>query len=374
MTAECGDFCEDCGDCIVCHEEDPCYGNNGGAHSPPVKYKEDRTMKDCIVFDIDGTLANLKHRRHFISGAKKNYDAFFDAMEDDTPIASVCTLAEMLGMLDMHSRHADFETDTVDFAVFICSGRPDSHRRQTEDWLVKHVPHLMLMAEAVLMREAGDHRSDVVVKREMLAGIRGQGYEPLFVVDDRQRVVDMWREEGITCLQCDASDWDKGKLENVKPGKLTIMVGPSGAGKSRYVADWIKPSTVVSTDQIRSDICGDFRDQSKNDQVFSAVHGIVTARISNGLDVAVDATNIRDRHRRALRDLVPKDCEIEYIVINRPMQDKMSDGGWRHGVKVKGESLMAYHENIFQSNRKAIMNGDGDPRVSITAFYGSEAP
>lgn len=325
--------------------------------------------KDCIIFDIDGTLADLKHRRHFISGAKKNYDAFFDAMEDDTPIASVCMLAEGIAFLtsDASMLSHDYPPDV---AIFICSGRPDSHRRQTENWLDENVSRLYNASEAVLMREAGDHRSDVVVKREMLAGIRGQGYEPLFVVDDRQRVVDMWREEGITCLQCDASDWDTGKPENIKPGKLTIMVGPSGAGKSRYVADWIKPSTVVSTDQIRSDICGDFRDQSKNDQVFSAVHGIVTARISNGLDVAVDATNIRDRHRRALRDLVPKDCEIEYIVINRPMQDKMSDGGWRHGVKVKGESLMAYHENIFQSNRKAIMNGDGDPRVSITAHYG----
>lgn len=332
--------------------------------------------KDCIIFDIDGTLADVKHRRHFLgTHGKPNWDGFFDAMVDDPPIASVCRLAGMISYrCDEIKNWAEQGMDAgPEISIFICSGRPDSHRKQTEDWLREHVSELYHFSTAVLMREAGDTRSDVVVKREMLAGIRGQGYEPLFVVDDRQRVVDMWREEGITCLQCDASDWDKGKPENIKPGKLTLMVGPSGAGKSRYVADWLKPSTVVSTDLLREDLCGDFRDQSKNDQVFSALRDIVTARIGNGLDVVVDATNLRNKDRRVLRDLTPKDCEVEYIVVNRPMVEKMNDGGWRNGVKVKGESLIIYHENIFRSNWKAIMSGDGDPRVTVKTHIRSEA-
>lgn len=321
-------------------------------------------MKDCIIFDIDGTLADVKHRRHFLgTHGKPDWESFFDAMVDDPPIASVCWLAELIGRVSKWGEIV--EQDTFNFDVFICSGRPNSHRNQTEDWLMEYVPELTIRSKAVLMREAGDTRSDVIVKREMLAGIRGQGYEPLFVVDDRQRVVDMWREEGITCLQCDASDWDKGKPENIKPGKLTLMVGPSGAGKSYHAENSFPASQVVSTDQMRGELCGDFQDQSKNDQVFSALHDIVSARISNGLDTVVDATNLRDRNRRLLRDLVPKDCEIEYIVINRPLSEKMNEGGWRNGVKIKGESLIIYHENIFRSNWKSIMSGDGDPRVTV---------
>ncbi len=50
------------------------------------------------------------------------------------------------------------------------------------------------------LRKSGDRRIDVIVKREMLAGI--DETKVLFVVEDRNRVVEMWREEGLVCLQC----------------------------------------------------------------------------------------------------------------------------------------------------------------------------
>ena len=83
----------------------------------------------------------------------------------------------------------------------------------------------------------------------------------------------MWRERGLTCLQC--RDWDE--REPAAPGLLTLMVGPSGAGKSHWLASkdarahGIHPSHVISSDQFRADLCGDFRDQTKNDEVFEAV-------------------------------------------------------------------------------------------------------
>ena len=51
------------------------------------------------------------------------------------------------------------------------------------------------------MRAAGDYRADDIVKRELLATIRADGFEPVIAIDNRQRVVDMWREEGLICLQ-----------------------------------------------------------------------------------------------------------------------------------------------------------------------------
>ena len=50
------------------------------------------------------------------------------------------------------------------------------------------------------LRKNGDRRSDVIVKREMLAGI--DKAKVLFVVEDRNRVVKMWREEGLVGLVC----------------------------------------------------------------------------------------------------------------------------------------------------------------------------
>jgi hypothetical protein len=52
----------------------------------------------------------------------------------------------------------------------------------------------------LLLRKDRDRRSDTVVKREMLSGIDRD--KILFVVEDRNRVVEMWRAEGLVCLQC----------------------------------------------------------------------------------------------------------------------------------------------------------------------------
>jgi hypothetical protein len=48
-------------------------------------------------------------------------------------------------------------------------------------------------------------RSDVKAKREMLRGVDKD--KILFVVEDRSRVVEMWRSEGLTCLQCAHGDF-----------------------------------------------------------------------------------------------------------------------------------------------------------------------
>jgi hypothetical protein len=52
----------------------------------------------------------------------------------------------------------------------------------------------------LLLRKDNDRRADGVVKREMLAAIDKSRI--LFVVEDRSRVVEMWRSEGLVCLQC----------------------------------------------------------------------------------------------------------------------------------------------------------------------------
>lgn len=314
---------------------------------------------DTIIFDIDGTLADVEHRRHFLSGAKPNWGSFFAEMINDPPLHDVCLLAELLG------DHPLVKTGAI--KLFLFSGRPDTHRKETEEWLQNHVPAYFQKAEALLMRGEGDYRADTIVKREMLDGVRGQGHNVRLVVDDRPSVVQMWKDAGVTVLAHDSGDWD-GEKRTWDSGELHMMIGPSGAGKSLFVYETFVFEVfgnVISSDALRMEIAGTLRDQSVSAQVFSAMHAIAKARLSSGLRTVIDATNLRARDRRAFRDCAEADTRIIYHVIDRPLADKHRDAGWRDDVVIKGVKLIDKHHQSFKSSLKAILAGDDDQRVTV---------
>jgi hypothetical protein len=93
--------------------------------------------------------------------------------------------------------------DSQRYQLVIVSGRSDEYRKFTEQWLSwNEIPFSEL-----IMRKKSDSRSDHIVKEEILKQIQSLNKEIAFVVDDRQQVVDMWRRNGITCLQCDTGDF-----------------------------------------------------------------------------------------------------------------------------------------------------------------------
>lgn len=155
----------------------------------------------AIVFDIDGTLADNSHRQHFLLQNPKDWKSFYRGMGSDKPIDSVRLVCASLMIFEAMA--TDLMVDPP-FRVIFCSGRPDNYRGQTIAWLKKHIyDNAKWPMEIVLyMRKAGDHRPDDVVKEELLGQMRDDGFEPGIVFDDRQRVVDMWRRNGITCCQC----------------------------------------------------------------------------------------------------------------------------------------------------------------------------
>lgn len=303
-------------------------------------------MTRAIICDIDGTLADIEHRRHFVSNGKRDWNAFFSMMADDGIVQPILDLCRMVA----ESR----------VAVILCSGRPESYREVTEAWLAKfNVPY-----DALYMRPADDTRADYVIKAQLYEGIKEDGYEVFLVVDDRQSVVDFWRNDaGLVCLQAAPGDFDTA----CAPGQLTIMVGPSGAGKSTFLRSrqaaemGLQDSHILSSDQIRQDICSNALDQSKNDQVFQALHAVARARLRNGLNTVIDATNIRRKDRIACVDCAPAGTSIRYIVINRPMEGKRLTAGWR----AEFPGLMEKHEQTFQSQLKDILAGDHLPNVSV---------
>ncbi len=323
-------------------------------------------MKTAI-FDLDGTLADINHRVHFVRHGNKRWDKFFAECVNDLPINSVIALNHYL---TAPRKLGVFNNPKI----IIVSGRSDEVRKESEDWLATHG----IIYDQLIMRPAGDYTPDDKLKEAILDKLLAEGHEILFTVDDRQRVVDMWRRRGITCLQCAA--WEE---ETVSPpsskGLLTLMVGPSGAGKSSWLKReyWplgeldppsleflvhhsIHSPHIVSSDQIRADLCGNFKDQSKNKQVFAALHAVVKTRISHGLPTVVDATNIKAADRKALVEL-SDGGQVRYIVINRSMEEKCRDGGWRNDI----DGLLEKHENTFRHNLKDILKGDGYSNVSV---------
>ncbi len=148
-----------------------------------------------IIFDIDGTLANIDHRLHYIKNKPKNYDAFFDAMVDDELIIPIAKLLKSI-------RH--------EYPILLCSGRPDSHRETTTDWLRERAGFFPVFAyDKLYMRKTGDYRPDHIIKKEMLQQMRADGYDPFLAVEDRTATVKMYREEGLIALQC--AGWDEGE-------------------------------------------------------------------------------------------------------------------------------------------------------------------
>jgi hypothetical protein len=161
-------------------------------------------MKPLYIFDLDGTLALIEHRRHFVEGPKKNWPAFFAACVDDEPNMPVIRTLHAL-------RQAGAE-------IWIWSGRSDEVRSQTVEWLCKYNcfgwPANTLPAwpfgapERFRMRKAGDHQMDVTLKRGWLAEIEPPEYARLTAVfDDRASVVQMWRDAGVPCFQVAPGDF-----------------------------------------------------------------------------------------------------------------------------------------------------------------------
>lgn len=296
-----------------------------------------------VIFDLDGTLANIDHRTHFVRGGRRDWDSFFAACVDDLPVPHV-----------IETFHAHL---AAGHRVRIWSGRSDIVRAETEQWLDEATIDPCYLEH---MRAEGDNTPDVELKRYWL---NQTAHRPDLVYDDRQRVVDMWRAEGVPCFQV-VANWEAGRIipHDGNGPILTLMVGPAGAGKTTYAKGL---PGYISSDDLRREYTGDHRNQTRNDDVFTALHRIAKARMDCGLPVCIDATNLRRRDRMACVALAPVGAPITYIVIDRPLADKHRDGGWRSDVVVQDKPLIEYHHERFQSALRDILAGDGLPNVNV---------
>ena len=146
-------------------------------------------MTKIIVFDIDGTIANIEHRRHWVASKPKNWAAFNAGMVHDTV-------------------HEDIKWINVNFAaqghtMIMCSGRGEESRAVTSQWLNDNG----IFFDDLYMRAHNDHRQDSIVKVELLEQIRQKHGDPFLWFDDRNQVVDAIRAQGVRVLQVAPGDF-----------------------------------------------------------------------------------------------------------------------------------------------------------------------
>ena len=149
-------------------------------------------MKKTVIFDLDGTLALIDKRRAISTknNGKMDWDKFFDPQNIflDKPNIPVIKMAQMLR--------------DQGFRIAIFSGRSDITRDATIDWLNRYdVPY-----DDLIMRPKQHHyMPDNDLKQMWLNDIGVNNVAMVF--DDRQQVVDMWRDNGLTVFQVDKGDF-----------------------------------------------------------------------------------------------------------------------------------------------------------------------
>jgi predicted kinase/uncharacterized HAD superfamily protein len=156
---------------------------DAGLTSDPIFHQ-----RQAVIVDVDGTLADASHRIHYLKG-KKDWKAFFDAMGDDALHTDIRRLVELFRFSG--------------YTIILLSGRPEDYRRITENWLQKH----NVRYDFLFMRKFNDKRQDSIIKPELYRSYVAPFFRVDYVLDDRNSVVQAWRNLGLRVLQVADGDF-----------------------------------------------------------------------------------------------------------------------------------------------------------------------
>lgn len=163
-----------------------------------------------IIFDLDGTLADVSHRVHYVRNGNRNWEAFFNECDKDMPITPIIETLQHLWRMGNN--------------IQIWSGRSDEVKDKTLNWLERNIEprytkywsqskgkivYSRIDGSDLLkyMRPSSSYISDVELKEGWLKESIANGWKPDLVFDDHQSVVDMWRRNGIQCCQVAPGDF-----------------------------------------------------------------------------------------------------------------------------------------------------------------------
>ena len=154
-----------------------------------------------FIFDLDGTLALMDERRKVSEkeNGKLDWDKFFDPenIKLDEPNPPVIQTAQALA--------------EAGYKIAILSGRSKRTQVATKMWLNKHnIPYHIIKMRPT--SHPWKFMDDCKLKKYWLDKLFEDRDRLVAVFDDRQKVVDMWRKEGLTCMQVDPGEWPPNEV------------------------------------------------------------------------------------------------------------------------------------------------------------------
>jgi len=141
-------------------------------------------MRQAVIFDMDGTLADVSSIRHYVvpepGEYRKDFEKFHEESVNVPPIRWVAKFARVFGK-------------RTDIDVIVVTARKAKWRHHTAWWLALHdIP-----STALFMRSNDDNRRDVEVKRDILARIESEGWVVITAFDDNPSIIEFWKSRGI---------------------------------------------------------------------------------------------------------------------------------------------------------------------------------
>lgn len=152
----------------------------------------DPDLPNCIIVDIDGTLAHMDGRSPY------DYSLVHTDIVDEN-VRDVVYRYAWRGLMD----------EIPETSIVIVSGRDNDCRAETESWLeANNIPYDKLyMRDPSRVDENGNKLDDTIIKRDIYNEWIKPRFNVRFVLDDRDRVVKMWRDEGLKVLQVAEGDF-----------------------------------------------------------------------------------------------------------------------------------------------------------------------
>lgn len=139
--------------------------------------------KGWILCDLDGTLADVEHRRHHVQKEPKDWKSFFDEMGKDPVRMEVSSM-----VIDYYNKG---------HGIIYVSARPEKYRQQTLNWLSYNG---LGFGFTLIMRRDDDTRPDTEVKQNILDTYFPDKSQIFKVIDDRPSVIRMWKENGLDVI------------------------------------------------------------------------------------------------------------------------------------------------------------------------------
>ena len=144
--------------------------------------KVPKMVRNAIICDLDGTLAINNHGRSYYDATDCDKDSL------NKPVATVVRWAELAGC-----------------GIIFLSGRENKYSGPTQRFLDKHE---FDEDYVLIMRKDEDNRKDSIIKWELYEKhIKPMNVNILFILDDRNQVVEMWRSKGFTVFQVANGDF-----------------------------------------------------------------------------------------------------------------------------------------------------------------------